>query len=146
MLLYIFKIFYFLDRGEGREKEREKNIDVWEKHLTCPNQGPGLQPTHLPWLVIEPVTFQFVGQRPATEPHQSGVITGNYWAWTTHAVLWEYCRRWKKLYYTLYTIRLSLSDIFYTLAVNIDKHKKIKAEVLDIITSVKNGTTQYQGR
>ena len=30
-LLYFFKkiLFIFLDRGEGREKERERNINVW---------------------------------------------------------------------------------------------------------------------
>ena len=44
----------FLERGEGREKERERNINVQEIHqsLTCllhaPNWGPHLQPRHVP--------------------------------------------------------------------------------------------------
>ena len=57
-------IYLFLPRGEGREKERERKIDVrnidWLP-LTYPNWGPILQPTHVPWLGIEPVTFQFAG-------------------------------------------------------------------------------------
>ena len=41
----IFKdfIYLFLGRGEGRENDRERNIDVWEKHqfiASCmPQQG-----------------------------------------------------------------------------------------------------------
>ena len=38
-----------------------------EKHqisclLSTPNQGSGPQPRYVPWLGIEPVTFQFAGQ------------------------------------------------------------------------------------
>ena len=29
---YLFIIYLFLERGEGRETERERNIDVQEKH------------------------------------------------------------------------------------------------------------------
>ena len=38
--IYIFKdfIYLFLDRGEGREKERETNINVWLP-LMCPTLG-----------------------------------------------------------------------------------------------------------
>ena len=37
--LYFLKRFYlFLERGEGREKERKKNINVWLP-LTCPLLG-----------------------------------------------------------------------------------------------------------
>ena len=43
MLIYIdvtFKdfIYLFVDRGEGREKDREKSINVWLP-LTCPPPG-----------------------------------------------------------------------------------------------------------
>ena len=44
---FFFKIFLFLERGEGREKERERNISVWEKHqlvASCTPQ-PGTWPT-----------------------------------------------------------------------------------------------------
>ena len=49
---FFFKILV-LERGEGRERERERNIDGREKHQsvashTHPNQGPNLQPRHMP--------------------------------------------------------------------------------------------------
>ena len=50
ILFYFFKdfIYLFLERWEGREKEREKNINVWLP-LTCPSLGdlarnPGMRP------------------------------------------------------------------------------------------------------
>ena len=48
---------YLLGRGEGRER----NINVWLP-LTCPQQGPGPQPRHVPWLGIEPPTLWFAGK------------------------------------------------------------------------------------
>ena len=33
-------IYLFLEREEGREKEREKNIDVWEGHLLVASLMP----------------------------------------------------------------------------------------------------------
>ena len=41
-------IYLFLERGGGREKEREKSI--------------GLQPGHAPWPGIEPATFGFASR------------------------------------------------------------------------------------
>ena len=40
VLFFFFKIFIYLsfERQEGREKERERNIDVWLP-LTCPLLG-----------------------------------------------------------------------------------------------------------
>ena len=54
--LFIFR------EGEGKEKERERNINVWLP-LMHPLLGacPGLQPRHVPWLVIEPATIWFSG-------------------------------------------------------------------------------------
>ena len=42
----------FSEKG-GREREGERNIDMKEKHLLvascmCPDQGPTLQPRHVP--------------------------------------------------------------------------------------------------
>ena len=51
-------MYLFLKRGEGREKEREKNID-W---LPLTLMGIGQQPRHVPWPGIELGTFYFVGQ------------------------------------------------------------------------------------
>ena len=59
-------IYLLLERGAGREKERERSISVWERLVAShkvPNQGPGLEPRHVPWLGIEPAAFQFTGQR-----------------------------------------------------------------------------------
>ena len=62
-----FKIFYLLTlfREREREGERERNSNVPEIHgclSYAPNYRPGPQPRHVPWLGIEPVTFQFAGQ------------------------------------------------------------------------------------
>ena len=39
-------IYLLLERGEGREKERERNINVLP--LARPQLGPGLQPRYVP--------------------------------------------------------------------------------------------------
>ena len=69
---YFFK-FYFkdfiyllLERGQGREKERERNTSVGEMcglvpSHTPPIPGPGPQPRHAPWLGIKVATFRFAG-------------------------------------------------------------------------------------
>ena len=45
--IFFLKILFhlFLERGEGREKERERNINMWLP-LACPLLG--LQPRHVP--------------------------------------------------------------------------------------------------
>ena len=43
--------------------------------LSCgPHWGPGPQPRHVPWLVIEPATFWFTARNQSTELHQPGKI------------------------------------------------------------------------
>ena len=44
---YLFFFILFIFRGEGREKESDRNINVWLP-LTRPHWGPGLQPRHVP--------------------------------------------------------------------------------------------------
>ena len=51
-----------LERGKGWEKERERNIDVREKHrlaasCTRPDWGPNLQPSHVPWIQTDLITW-----------------------------------------------------------------------------------------
>ena len=53
--IYSFKHFtyLFLERGEGREKERKRNFDVKEKHQSSASSvysdlGPSPQPRHVP--------------------------------------------------------------------------------------------------
>ena len=72
----IFYLFIYLEKGEGREKEREKNFYVREKQLplSCPPTGdlaghPGMCPD--PELNQQPFAFRDDTQPP--EPHQSGL-------------------------------------------------------------------------
>ena len=53
----------FIERGKGRERKRERNINVWLP-LICPLLGTwSANPAwHVPWLGIEPVTLSFAGQ------------------------------------------------------------------------------------
>ena len=64
LFLLIFKkyfIYLFLEIGEGREKERERNINVWLP-LMCPYWRPGPQSRHVLLVGIEPVTRWLTGQ------------------------------------------------------------------------------------
>ena len=58
-------IYLFLERGEGREKERDGNIDVRETWIAClsraPNWEPGPQPRQVPPLGIKSAIFGFAG-------------------------------------------------------------------------------------
>ena len=61
---FTWRITSFSEKGEGREKERERNINVREIHWLVashmhPDQGPNLKPRHVPWLKIEPITLHF---------------------------------------------------------------------------------------
>ena len=63
------RFYLFLKRVERREKERDRNISVREKHLlvascTCPDQGLNPQPRHVPWPGMDPVIFHFVERCP----------------------------------------------------------------------------------
>ena len=62
-------IYLFLETGEGREKERERNISVWLP-LMHPQWGPGHNPGMCPdWeLNLQPSGSQVSAQ--STEPHQ----------------------------------------------------------------------------
>ena len=63
-------IYLFLERTEGRRKERERNINVWLP-LTPPNWGPGPKPRHVPWLGIEPTALWFTGLALSSLSHIS---------------------------------------------------------------------------
>ena len=64
MTWWLFKkdFIIYLERGEGKEKERERReTSLCGCPSRVPNWGPGLQPRHVPWLGIEPVIFCFTG-------------------------------------------------------------------------------------
>ena len=64
-------IYLFLERGEGREKEREISMCGC---LSCgPHSGLGLQPRHVPWLGIEPATLWFAAHAQSAELRQPGL-------------------------------------------------------------------------
>ena len=54
MYVCMYVCIYLLEIKEGREKERERNINVGEKcqsvafHMHAPNWAPGLQPRPVP--------------------------------------------------------------------------------------------------
>ena len=45
--IWLSTLFYYFKRGGRREKERDRNINVWLP-LVHPYWGPGLQPRHVP--------------------------------------------------------------------------------------------------
>ena len=67
------KDYLFLDRGEGREKERERNINVWLS-LTCPFTR---DPAHNPGMCLDwelnQQRFGFQASTQSTEPHEPGL-------------------------------------------------------------------------
>ena len=77
-------VYLFLERGEGREKERERNIDVWEKHPsfashTSPNWGPGLQPRLVrPDWELNQLPLGSQASAQSTEPYQPGHFKFKY--------------------------------------------------------------------
>ena len=62
--LHVFKDFIhlFLERGEGGQKKRQRNIQ--QLPLTLLQQGPCPKPRHVPWAGIQMTSFQFAGKRP----------------------------------------------------------------------------------
>ena len=78
LLGFLNKRFYlFLERREGREKERERNIDVWGKHwlvasLKSPTRGLACNSGMCPWQGIELRCFGLQDDSQPTEPHQPG--------------------------------------------------------------------------
>ena len=48
VILFKDFIYLFLERGEGREKKKERNINVWLPLMhPPPHRGPGLPPRHV---------------------------------------------------------------------------------------------------
>ena len=74
MILFI----YFLERGEGREKEKERNINVREIHQsvashTCPAGGPSCDPGRWPDWELNWQPFGSQAGAQSSEPYQPGL-------------------------------------------------------------------------
>ena len=61
-------IYFSLERGERKEKGREASM------CGCLYWGPGLQPSHVPWLGIKWATLWSAAHAQSTELHQSGLL------------------------------------------------------------------------
>ena len=71
---FFLKILFICFQREGkrrRKRGRETSICGCLSHT--PYWGPGLQPRHVPWLGIEPVTLWFTVDTQSTELHQPGL-------------------------------------------------------------------------
>ena len=69
---------YFFRGGEGREKERGRNISVWEKHwlvASCTPQSGDLahNPGMCPDQELNQRPFSSLPNTQSTEPHQPGL-------------------------------------------------------------------------
>ena len=77
---FIFKIFFkdviylFLSRGEGREKERERNINVWLPLMHPPTGDLARNPGMCPDWQSNQWPFGSQAGTQSTEPHQPGLI------------------------------------------------------------------------
>ena len=72
---YFFKDFtyLFLEKGEGKEKERERNITVWLP-LTPPTRDVVCNPGLCPDWELNKRLFGSQAHAQSTEPHQPGQI------------------------------------------------------------------------
>ena len=66
-------LLIFRDRG----RERERNMDVWEKHSPvtshmCPDQGSNPQPRPVSWSGIQPTKLQCMGQHSTQLSNAAG--------------------------------------------------------------------------
>ena len=92
---FFSRFYLFLDRGEGREKERERNITVWLP-LTCPPLGtwPATQAGALDWELNQWPFDSQAGTQPLSHTSQGifffrkmmnyHILNTNWWT-----VVWE---------------------------------------------------------
>ena len=97
-LFFFFKIL-FIFRERGREGEK---ISMCGCLLHTLNGGPGPQCKHMPWLGIEPATFQFTGRHSL------------HWATPARAFL------------AFLKIKLSSKSVLFLLKTTLETHHKEK--------------------
>ena len=74
MYVYFLKyfIYLFLEREEGREKERERNVNQLPFICTLDHRGLNRQPRLVPGPESNQRPFTLQDDAQPTEPHQSG--------------------------------------------------------------------------
>ena len=73
-VLSFFKRFYlFLMRGDEREKERERNINVWLPLACLPTGDLAHNPGMCPDWELNLLPFGLQASTQSTEPHQPGL-------------------------------------------------------------------------
>ena len=76
LFIYFFDFIYlFLERGGGREKEEERNINVWLPLALAPTGDLACNPGMCPAWELNLWAFGSQAGTQSTEPHQPGV----YW-------------------------------------------------------------------
>ena len=89
-----FHLFIFRERGREGEREGEKHwcersIHCLVASCTHPSWGSNLQPRHVPWPGIEPVTFHFARWCPT---HWASPVRATAWY-----LIWKSNTYWKHL-------------------------------------------------
>ena len=84
-VLFCLFVLFILERGREGEREGEKHRCVKEALINClsqtPSRAPGPQPSHVPWLGIEPATLWFTVWRLihwATPAKAKGLLNGQW--------------------------------------------------------------------
>ena len=85
-ILFFNILFYFLETGEGREKKKERNINVWLL-LMCPTEDLAHKPRHVPQQVIKPVTLYFTVWHAIHWATPARAIIVLFSIWTTVTLL-----------------------------------------------------------
>ena len=98
-MFYFFKgfIYLFLERGEGREKERERNIDVQEIHWSVAFHMPPTgdpNPGMCPDWESNQQPFGLQAGTQSTEPHQPGLFK-------RCLIFTSYCTDWHSVSWNL---------------------------------------------
>ena len=112
----MFNYFIFiLQRGKRREKERERNIDVREKHwlgclLQVPQLGTNPQPWRVLWLGIKTVWSS--GLQDDTQPS----CTGHSWRFIFKILLYLlsfHFYYYKNSFWLIFFLRVSSLSAFF---------------------------------
>ena len=71
-MFFLDFIYLFLERGEGREKKRERNINVWLPLVRPPTGDTACNPGMCPDWESNHRPFVSQAGTQSTEPHQPG--------------------------------------------------------------------------